>query len=138
MREYDEAIQYMKKGVEINPKSLIGQLNLAKAYGAKGRLEESEAAYRRVVALDPKMPYPHYGLGNLQAMQKDHGAAVASYRKAISLGARNAATLTKLGLSLVALGDKEPGIASLKNALEIDPEYPSAKRALQDLGVLSE
>ena len=138
MREYDEAIQYMEKGVELNPKSLIGQLNLAKAYGAKGRLEESEAAYRRVVALDPKMPYPHYGLGNLQAMQKDHGAAVASYRKAISLGARNAATLTKLGLSLVALGDKEPGIASLKNALEIDPEYPSAKRALQDLGALSE
>ena len=71
-------------------------------------------------------------------MQKDHGAAVASYRKAISLGARNAATLTKLGLSLVALGDKEPGIASLENALEIDPEYSSAKRALQDLGALSE
>lgn len=138
MRQYDEAIQHMEKGVELNPKSVIGQLNLAKAYGARGRLEESEAGYRTVMALDPRMPYPHYGLGNLQALQKDHRAAVASYQKAISLGAKNAATLTKLGLSLIALGDKEPGIGALKSALEIDPRYPSAIQALQSLGAFGE
>ena len=63
---------------------------------------------------------------------------MASFRKAISLGRRNAQTFTQLGLSLLALGEKEAAIDALKGALELDPEHESAKRALRENGLLAE
>ena len=83
------------------------------------------------------MPHAHFGLGNVQASQEKHADAVASYRKAISLGGTNAKTYTQLGLSLLALGEKQAA-AALKQALKLHPGHPGAKRALQENGLPAE
>ncbi|HIG28206.1 MAG TPA: tetratricopeptide repeat protein, partial [Verrucomicrobiales bacterium] len=68
--------------------------------------------------------------------QNDHTAAVVSYRQAISLGSANASTFTRLGLSLLALGDENGAVTVLKKALELDPGNEDVEQALRKMGVL--
>ncbi len=136
MKQHDEAIQHFAKAVDLNPKMVVAHLNLATAYAAIGQFEKSEDHYRLVMTLNPRMSYAHYGLGNLQAKQNDHTAAVVSYRQAISLGSVNASTFTRLGLSLLALGDENGAVTVLKKALELDPGNEDVEQALRKMGVL--
>jgi tetratricopeptide (TPR) repeat protein len=139
MKQYDEAIGHLSKAVELNPKMAAAQLNLAAAYMETRQWGKAEDHYRRVQQLSPRMAaYSHLGLGNVQARQKRHAEAVVSYRKAISLGANSAQAFTQLGLSLLALGENQAAVDALKRALELDPEYEDARRALREAGVLAE
>ncbi len=133
MKRYEGAIEHLVKAVELNPRSIVGQLNLAKAYQGAGQLKPSEECYRAVAVLDPKMAYPHFGLGNIQASERDHQSAVGSYRRAIELGAKNAVTYTRLGGSLLAVGDRNAGKEALENALAMDPNYGPALEAIEAL-----
>ncbi len=139
MKKYDEAIQHLSKAVDLNPKMAPAHLNLAVAYTKTEQWGKAEDHYRRVQQLSPKMAaFSHFGLGNVRAGQKRHAEAVVSYRKAISLGAKNAQAFTQLGLSLLALGENQAAVDALKSALELDPEYEGAKRALRENGLLAE
>ncbi len=132
-RQLDEAIESLSTAVELNPKSVVGYLNLAKALAANQEWERSEAAYRQVMNLDSRMPYPHYGVGNIQSAQQNHAAAIESYGRAITLGARNAATYTRLALSLIATGDKTKALEAVQQALQLDPQHPGANQTLRTL-----
>jgi tetratricopeptide (TPR) repeat protein len=139
MKKYDEAIQHLSKAVDLNPKMAPAHLNLAVAYTKTEQWGKAEDHYRRVQQLSPKMAaFSHFGLGNVRAGQKRHAEAVVSYRKAISLGAKNAQAFTQLGLSLLALGENHAAVDALKSALQLDPEYEGAKRALRENAVLAE
>jgi tetratricopeptide (TPR) repeat protein/peroxiredoxin len=139
MKRHDEAIQHLSKAVELDPTMLAAHINLAVAYTQTEQWERAENHYRRVQQLSPRMAaYSHYGLGTVQARQHRHADAVVSYRKAISLGAKNAQTFTQLGVSLLALGENQAGIDALNSALERDPEYEAANQALRENGAPAE
>lgn len=132
MKRHDEAIQHLTKAVDLNPTMVSAHINLAVVYTKTEQWGKAENHYRRLEQVSPRMAaYSHFGLGNLQARQQQHLDAAASYRKAISLGAKNAQTFTQLGLSLIALGETQLAIDALNNAIELDPEYEGAKRALR-------
>jgi Tfp pilus assembly protein PilF len=111
---------------------------LAAAYRETQQWAKADAHYRRALLLSPRMAYAHYGLGVLQARQELHADAVVSFRNAIALGGKNAQTYTQLGLSLLALHQKPAAVEALKTALELDPQHPGAKRALQEIGSAAE
>jgi len=137
MKKFDEAIQHLSKAVELNPKMVPAHINLAVAYTQTKQWEKAEGQYRKVHQLSPRMAaFSHFGLGNVFAGQQRHADAVASYRKAISLGANNPQTFTQLGLSLLELGEKQVGIEALKQALKLDPNYKAAKQTLRENSVV--
>lgn len=139
MKRHDEAIQHLSKAVDLNPKMVAAHLNLAAAYTETRQWKKAEDHFRHVQRLSPRMAaYSHYGLGNVQARQQRHADAVVSYRKAISLGGKNAPTYTQLGLSLFALGEKQAAVHALRRALELDPQFEAAQRALRDRGFSAE
>ena len=98
-----------------------------------GQWDKAEDHYRRVQLLNPRMSFAHFGLGTLQARREQHADAVVSFRKAISLGGTSARAYTQLGLSLLALGENQAAADALERALELDPQYERAKRALSIL-----
>ena len=135
MKKHDEAIKHLSQAVRINPQMEAGHINLAAVYIELEQWEKAEAHYGRLQRMNSRMAaYAHYGLGNVKARQEQHKDAVNSYRKAISLGATNAQTFTRLGLSYFAIGDKKSAVDALKKALEIDPRFSAARQALDQIG----
>ncbi len=59
--------------------------NLRALLRTMGRDAEAEAAYRRAITLDPRLPAAHYNLGNLLAASDRLEAAESTYRAALSL-----------------------------------------------------
>ena len=61
----EEAIEVLRKTLEIDPLSRVAQNNIAVNLSQLGRYEEAEAQWRRLVTLDPDYPTGYLGLYNL-------------------------------------------------------------------------
>ena len=58
----DEAIDYYRKAVQLDPDYAWAHHNLANALRIKGRLDEAYDHYQQVIRLDPKNPWVQDGL----------------------------------------------------------------------------
>ena len=135
---YNEAIQHLSKAADLSPRRPAVRLNLATVYMETQHWNEAEKQFQQVLQQSPDLAYAHFGLGTLQARQELHTRAVASYQKAISLGLKTPRSYTRLGLSLLAIGEREAGSEALRAALRLDPRYPAAKQALEEIERRSE
>jgi Flp pilus assembly protein TadD len=71
--------------VEAEPTSAALWLLLARAYFATARLGRAEAAFRRVLEIDPTDDHARFGLGRTLERQSRHDEALAHYRIAVAL-----------------------------------------------------
>lgn len=60
-------------------------LLLGRAYVGLGKLVEAQTSFNRLIALQPENPQGYFQLGIVQRMQKDDGAALANFEKALDL-----------------------------------------------------
>ena len=79
------AARVLEPAVEAEPASAALWLLLARAYFAAARLQRAEAAFRRVLDLDPTDHYARFGLGRSLERQSRHHEATAQYRIAAAL-----------------------------------------------------
>lgn len=86
---------------------------------ARARYDEARAAFRAFADANPKdpmTPQAIYWVGNIAYVQKDYAAAALAFAEQIKKfpsNAQGAESMLKLGLSLVAMGDKEKGCLTL-------------------------
>ena len=138
MKRHDEAISHLSKAIQLNPKQLHAHLNLAAAYMETEQWAKAEESYRAALQQNPRIGFAHFGLGTLQARKDRHADAIIFFRNAIALGVKNAKTYALLGQSLLATDDKAAAGEAFKAALELDPAYTEAKRALEEGGFLNQ
>jgi tetratricopeptide (TPR) repeat protein len=86
MREYDEAIPYLKRYIEAEPTDPNPHDSLAEILQKAGRLEESLAEYREALKLDPKFYSSQKAIGDDYALLGDQERARQEYAKALPLG----------------------------------------------------
>ncbi|WP_035693185.1 class I SAM-dependent DNA methyltransferase [Azospirillum halopraeferens] len=108
-------------------------LAAAGALVAAGRPAEAEAAYRRVVALDPAHARALNDLAGVLDAQAHHGAAVALYRRVLALRYDHPAVHYNLGSALRRAGRPEEAAARLRRALALAPDYADAHNNLGNL-----
>ena len=91
----------------------------------------TEAAYRRVVDVDPFDSKSQAGLGRLALQRKDGTTAVRAFRAALASNpADRASAHTDLAEALVAAGQLREAKTETLNALEIAPSYDRALELL--------
>ena len=99
---------------------------LALRLAGEGRQEESEAAYREAIALDPDWARPHNGLGIVLFRQNRTDEAYEFFQRAKDLEPDWGRPYNDLAVLLRGLGRMEEAREMAEMALELDPDSVAA------------
>src|SRR5262249_7634679 len=78
-------ITQVKRGLELDPLSLVINTDLGSTYYRARRYNESIAQLRKTIELDPGFYYAHWNLGSALAATGQLGPAIEEYKKARAL-----------------------------------------------------
>jgi tetratricopeptide (TPR) repeat protein len=114
----------------------------AKALQRQGDLVEAEAAYGRVLALEPDHAEALNNLGNVLRALKRPDEAVVRLRQALAARPEHPAILSNLGLALGDLRRFAEAAECHRRAIAIDPKLAAGHNnlglALKELGLIAE
>jgi tol-pal system protein YbgF len=101
------------------PDATRSQYDEAMNLVARARYDEARAAFRGFADSSPKdplAPQAIYWVGNISYVQKDYTSAASAFAEQIKkypTSSQGAESMLKLGLSLIALGEKKEGCLTL-------------------------
>jgi tetratricopeptide (TPR) repeat protein len=95
-----------------------------------GRLEEAEAAFRRVLQQGGREAYVYNNLAIVHQQQGRHAEAVAECREAIRLDPAYPAPRVVMGGSLLALGRVAEAVTTLEAAVKLRPQERLSREQL--------
>ena len=89
-RDYQQAEEFYREALKIDPASSIAAFNLGVVLEDQGAIQEAIEAYDHTLSVDPTLPDVHYNLARLYEYQGDKQAALRHFSrfKALS-GQRN-------------------------------------------------
>jgi TolB-like protein/Tfp pilus assembly protein PilF len=111
---FDEAIKEGKRGVELDPLSLIINADLGSTLMIARRYDEAVAQLQRTLQLDSKFAYAHWNLGEALDLKGDLPAAIGEYEKAAALDDDPEITAL-LGRAYARSGNREKALEQLAN-----------------------
>src|SRR5262249_30528429 len=121
----DLAIGYAGRAVQIKPESAVYQHNYGEAWLVLGEVEQAILAFARAIALEPKRPEPHAGLGVALQQRGRWNESAQVIRKAIELGLKSSASLhVDLAKALMRLEKLDEADEALKQAESLQPDLP--------------
>jgi TolB-like protein/Tfp pilus assembly protein PilF len=82
---FDEAIKEGRRGIELDPLSLIINADLGRTLMIARRYDEAITQFRKTLALDGNFAYARWNLGEALYLKGDLPAAIAEYEKAAAL-----------------------------------------------------
>jgi Flp pilus assembly protein TadD len=115
----EEAIERLRKAVEIYPDYLMARNDLGAQLMAAGRLEEAAEHLRHAVRVAPRAFNPLLNLGILLVRRQEFAEAARVLEESISLNPRSASARLHAGIAYGALRDHERAERELKAAYEM-------------------
>ena len=121
-KKYAEAIPFLERATQRDPRSFAAWANLGWAYNSTGRYSDGLAANEKALALDDTQAWvwdnKAAALGNLRRYEE----ALAAYDRALELDPKFALTWTGKGAALAGLRRFEEALAAHDRALALDPK----------------
>lgn len=120
-----EAERDLRHALAIYPPSVEAKEQLGILLARTNRPDEAAT-----LLSDPELgdsPEAQFHLGNHSNRQGNFREAIARYEHALSLGYRNPAILSNLGVAYAREGKRDRARALFLDALRLDPGYPGAK-----------
>jgi tetratricopeptide (TPR) repeat protein len=117
------------------------QLDLGVSLARSGAYGEAAAAFRSVLAIDPRSLSAHVNLGTTFAAQGQLGAAIDSYRTALRIAPNAAAVHFKLAAALRQHGRLDEAILSYATSIALEPSvagFNDLGSALRERGRLDD
>ena len=110
---FDEAIKEGRRGVELDPLSLIINADLGSTLMIARRYDDAIAQLRKTLALDGNFAYARWNLGEALYLKGDLTAAIAEYEKAAALD-DDPEILALLGRAYADAGQKDKALELLE------------------------
>ncbi len=147
----EKAVRYHKALLAIHPQYPIAYSNLAWVYSRMGRYEESMAAAREAIQIDPRLMIAYVNLAAVQLYQQnDVQSALETCQRMLRVDSRNAFAEDCIGWSYFGKGDWAQAQAAFEKAVTFNPRntlsrfrlahahrlqghYPQAIEALQPI-----
>lgn len=102
------------------------QVLLGDAQTKLGELRLALAAYQAAAGLAPENVEALLATARAHASLADLPSAISAFERVLRVDARNAPAANDLGVALVNLGNCADGIAHLRNAVSLDPQFDAA------------
>jgi Tfp pilus assembly protein PilF len=123
LEDYADAIKWLEKAVELDPKNEDAWYYLGRAYYSRSSLPEAGRAFLTVLELDPHNARAENNLGLILESEAKPNEALEAYRKAIEWQEgtphRNEQPYLNLGGLLLELDRASEAIAPLERAVEL-------------------
>jgi tetratricopeptide (TPR) repeat protein len=129
--EWDGAIVYFTKAVELDPKFTAAYYYRGGAYRNKGAHDHAIADLTKAIELDPKDAKAYVRRGTAYDSKGDYDRAFADYTKAIELDPKNSAAYSNRGFAYYGKGDYDRAIADWTETVRLDPDNEFAKVHLE-------
>lgn len=96
---YDEAVEYYKKAIAINPGYADAHANLGANYIQKGMFDQAILNLKKALTIDPKNAGAHYNLGLAYDKKSMIDEAISEYEKTIDINPDFAKAYQNLGIA---------------------------------------
>jgi tetratricopeptide (TPR) repeat protein len=106
-KAWPEAAAAMKKAIDLKATDPVAVFNYAVYAQNAGDVAAAEAAYQKVLSIDPKRAMVHYQLGLMAVNKQDNDAAVAYFEKFLELAPNDPQAEAAKGV-IEALKAKQP------------------------------
>lgn len=124
----DEAIEYYKKAIEIDPKSHIGYNGIGEVYrDYKKDMNESMTWYRKTLAMNPSERKACFGMGYCLNSQARYAEAIPFLKTAIEKEPDYTAAFVELGYSYYKTGYYSDAITNLNKAKSLNPANENSR-----------
>jgi tetratricopeptide (TPR) repeat protein len=131
---YDKAFDDFNQTVLLSPNSIIGYLGRSSSYiNFKKDYDRAIADCNAVIRINPQSSAAYYNRGISYYNKSDHDNAIADYTLAIRYNSRDFAAYNNRALSYEVKGNIRAAIDDLRKALQIKPDYETAKNNLKRL-----
>jgi tetratricopeptide (TPR) repeat protein len=133
--EYDLAIQYLLRALQLQPELWIATIlhdDLANAYTKKGRYQDALDELHKAIAMNPAYAEAHWHLGMALESRGDIPGALAEYKKAVEISPNYAEAYTSLALLRMNEKDYPAAIDLFQRAIKA---HPHSFEAWVNLGV---
>ncbi len=120
-KEIEKAIDYLKEIVAIDPADFIAWSILGSLYLEQKAFPESDAAFRKSLALKVEYSPAWTNVGRLRVAQNQPEAAIEIFKHAISLDPDTARTYRLLGETYLNAKKGSLGVDALNQAIKRDP-----------------
>jgi tetratricopeptide (TPR) repeat protein len=114
---------------------VLAYINRGNAYRDSEQLDRAAADYGEVIKIAPEDARGWRNRGSIRLYQGDNKGGLADYDKALQYDPADAYSWNNRGQAKLRLGDKPGAIADFRKALELHSDLPTAREALQKLGV---
>ncbi len=115
-RQYDQAIEQLRKAIEMDPDFFRAHLFLGRAYEQKGMYKEALAAYQRAVNLEVGSEETVVLLGHLHAVSGNRAEAIRILESLRALYKRNKVSAYDLAVIYAGLGESDQALEWLNKA----------------------
>jgi tetratricopeptide (TPR) repeat protein len=124
--DYSDAIKWLEKAVEYDPKNRDAWYYLGRSYYTKSMLAEARKAFLKVLELNPEDAKAENNLGLIFETSGQPAAAIEAYQKAIAWEEKSEhpseQPFVNLGNLFMQEGKSKEGLAALERAVAIAPE----------------
>ncbi|MCK4796405.1 MAG: tetratricopeptide repeat protein [Spirochaetes bacterium] len=124
--EYDKAIEYYNKAIELDPNYTYAYYNRGSAWENKGEYDKAIKDYNKAIELDPNYTYAYHNRGIAWGKKGEYDKAIKDYNKAIELDPNYTSAYNSRGRAWYYKGKYDKAIKDFIKTEELDPNYPFA------------
>ena len=124
--DYNKAVEYYNKAVELNPNYGTAWNNIGVAYYNLGNYNKAVEYYNKSLELNPDYDIAWNNLGLAYRRLGNYNKAVECYNKAVRLNPKYDTAWNNLGFAYDSAGNYNKAIESYNKAIEINPKYGTA------------
>lgn len=121
-KDYDAAIFYYKKAVEVNPNSHIACYNIGIAYSKKENISKSNEYLDKSIKINPQHADSYFYKGINFHKIKDYDTAISYFEKVIELDPNETFAYFNIGAGYQGKKDFNKAAEYYRKTIELDPQ----------------